>query len=1161
MLALKPLQNNLVDAKSFSELLERHGWRAPSNTFDIADVQNLFNLTTDFTKIQTLLDKIIAADMTTAIDYYKDLFDVLKNIIAKVQSLSTKTAQPGMPFPFNRNDFWSEFPGELAEELLIDYLESYHPPIFGILTLLGIIEENLEDVSATTGRVNYIKKTVQWQRLPHLINPQKLFEDVYGWNTSQFKYDIFLERLRKFLFHLGVLAYFRDPEQQLLLGYYDSSNSHASLVKELCVPIIGGDDDNGKLFQILLSLLPLTPKNNKLDSPVGITLGPSIQGTIPQDAFELLNLHVGGGFEVHQAIRLEVRPDKVEAKLATASDTNLNAEISINYEPATPMILIGTENSNRLQISDFKAGFYIERKLDDPEFKVELETKKIEIIIDSSKADGFIKKIFGDEPQTLEFGGAIVWSSKTGLHFKGHTALKLVVPINQTISIVKIDSLALGVYSSGNNLDLTVGLTGSAKLGPLIVSVDNIGIKLMLKNAPAGELGLFGNLDLDFDFKPPDGLGLAMDSSFAKGGGYLYFDNTKGEYAGILHLEMKGIALKAIGLLNTKLPDGSPGFSLLIIISAEFQPIQLGFGFTLNGVGGLLGLNRTIIVEVLREGIKNHTLDSILFPEDPIRDAPKIISDLKAVFPPVEGQFVFGPMAKLGWGTPTIVTADVGVAIELPDPVRIVILGKVRAILPSEDVGLIKIRLDILGIIDFEKKAVSIDASLYDSQLLQYALSGDMALRANWGAEPLFVLSVGGLNPRFQPPPGFPGLSRLQVSMGVGNNPRLNLEAYLAITSNTVQFGALLELYAEALGFNVYGHLGFDCLFQLSPFEFIADVGACIAFRKGKTVLGAVNLEGTLSGPRPWHARGKASISLLLFEASVSFDERWGDEDQAILPAIDVWAELQKALADTRNWNAVLPSGSPRLVSYRNIDNAAGSNILVVDPFGSLAVRQKVVPLNFKITKFGNSLPAAESLFNINGATTTTGQSLPITGEECDLFAPAQFIDMSDDQKLSSPEFEKRKSGVRIGSAGVSPDDKSKILEKEVVYEERVIDLSRKKPLIMGFNGALLAGDLYAMSQFGSVNAAQSWNSGEKQYSQHVKESIVKMDDETYAIASTSDMSIRHDVMPKSKTASNNGGVTKTEAYATMKAYLDAHPEEKGNLQVVPSQEAVSFAI
>ena len=96
-------------------------------------------------------------------------------------------------------------------------------------------------------------------------------------------------------------------------------------------------------------------------------------------------------------------------------------------------------------------------------------------------------------------------------------------------------------------------------------------------------------------FKPPTGLGLSIDGGGFKGGGFLAFEPEQARYSGMLELEFQDqFTVKAIGLLDTRLPNGQPGFSLLIVISAEFTPIQLGFGFTLNGVGGLLGLNRTV---------------------------------------------------------------------------------------------------------------------------------------------------------------------------------------------------------------------------------------------------------------------------------------------------------------------------------------------------------------------------------------------------------------------------------------------------------------------------------------------------------------------------------------------------------------------------------------
>ena len=64
-------------------------------------------------------------------------------------------------------------------------------------------------------------------------------------------------------------------------------------------------------------------------------------------------------------------------------------------------------------------------------------------------------------------------------------------------------------------------------------------------------------------------MGLAVDAGIVTGGGYLYFDFDRGEYAGVLELSIaEVVSVKAIGLITTRMPDGSKGFSLLIIITA-----------------------------------------------------------------------------------------------------------------------------------------------------------------------------------------------------------------------------------------------------------------------------------------------------------------------------------------------------------------------------------------------------------------------------------------------------------------------------------------------------------------------------------------------------------------------------------------------------------------
>src|SRR5262249_51870431 len=154
-------------------------------------------------------------------------------------------------------------------------------------------------------------------------------------------------------------------------------------------------------------------------------------------------------------------------------------------------------------------------------------------------------------------------------------------------------------------------------------------------------------------------------------------------YAGALELSMFEFSVKAIGFIETKPPNGAPGYSFLILISTEFTPIQMGLGFTLNGVGGLIAINRRLDVEALRAGMLAGSVDDVLYPRDPIGDAPRIISELAVLFPPAPNHFVFAPTAFIGWGTPTIVRAELGIVFEPPSPLRVTLLGLISSTLPT----------------------------------------------------------------------------------------------------------------------------------------------------------------------------------------------------------------------------------------------------------------------------------------------------------------------------------------------------------------------------------------------------------------------------------------------------------------------------------------------
>ena len=189
-----------------------------------------------------------------------------------------------------------------------------------------------------------------------------------------------------------------------------------------------------------------------------------------------------------------------------------------------------------------------------------------------------------------------------------------------------------------------------------------------------------------------------------------------------------------------------------------------------------------------------------------------------------------------------------------------------------------------------------------------------MALRIGWGDQKIFVISVGGFHPTFhEVPPDLTSMKRIGIALLSGDNPRLMAQTYFAITSNTVQSGARVELYAAAAGFNIYGYLGYDLLVQFIPFHFVADIYAGLALRKGTDVLAGVDVSCELSGPTPWHAKGEAQPRAPLLQHQRRLRRDVGRRpDRVLVDAVDVLSLVDAAVKDGRNWIAELPTNARR---------------------------------------------------------------------------------------------------------------------------------------------------------------------------------------------------------------------------------------------------------
>jgi len=830
---------------------------------------------------------------------------------------------------------------------------------------------------------------------------------------------------------------------------------------------------------------------------------------------------------------------KLSASLLPGAGASPNGDL--------PVFQIGSTDGTRLELSEFRFVFDGNFTPSGRDFGVQAQIGKAALVIASSDGDGFLGAVL-PAGSRIEFQLGIGWSTQRGLYFQGSAGLDVTLPLSFSIGdVLDVDAVQLRILVS-QEIDLIASATVSLHLGPVTATAEGLGLKTALTFPTGG--GNLGPLDGSLGFLLPRGIGIDVDAGPVSGGGFLFLDPDAGRYAGAVELSVFSISVKAFGVIDTKFPDGHKGFSFVIVISAEFTPIQLGFGFTLLGVGGLIGINRTLDADGLRNAIRSRGLDHVLFPHDPVGDAPAIISDLSAIFPPSEGRYVFGPMAKLGWGTPTIIDAELGIVLVLPGP-QLAVLGEVHSVLPTENFPLVELNFAVAGVLDVPQKRFSLDASLHDSHVGDFPMSGDMAMRLAWGDNPNFALAVGGFNPAYKPPPGFPSLSRVTVDLGVDGNPSLTLQGYLAITSNTAQVGARAELNARGGGLRLHGFIGFDALFVFSPFSFRAsfDAGVDVTFH-GHGI--GLHVHGAVSGPSPWHIEGSVCVSILFWDACLDFSKDFGGSTHVELPSLDPFLGspsgaaiaaqqiigLKNALEDPRSWSSAAPAGAFSAVT---LALGASEAPTPVDPMGAASLHQRVVPLNRPITLFAGARPLGPGRYDVQRVT-LSGGIVATASPVQDSFAPAAFQKMSDAQKLSSPSFEKMDAGVLVSSDAVTVGT---IVPEPITYKTIVIDPRTTTPPTAP-DVALTARHLAGMTARSSTALAGLRVSGIERFVDPTAAVQVTLADQTYVVAQRTTLAAASGFV---------SSLSKTALALGVEAAVAATPALAGQLQIIPAHE------
>jgi hypothetical protein len=1090
------------------------GYELPAGAFGSA----LNGLTTQASGLISALEQLVSANSES------DIASALENIFSSLVGTANAIEQLHAELQTNAGGTpnLADLPRRLTDFLLLDYLNRARPQVHAGLHLLGLIEYEPNPPTGQTTRA------VNWDRFAQFFNsPGQIVDDVYHWNSG-FDATTFLKRLAALMKAGGLPG-----------GLYPQPNSTKTALgntslgqTELRFPILqkGFTQQTYSQFGITFS-----PADAQGGSGKGIALLPYIMGAadFQFDVCDRGQLTFQSSADI-KGVGVVVRPPfDAQGILTAAGDFSASLQIQEKPDKAEENILVGSTGGSRLSVQGLGVSWFAKTTSGKLDLGVEAQVQAIRLVIGGGDGDGFIQQILSGLNVQAEAQIGLGMSLLSGFIITGGGKLAIELSVHIDLGPIAIQALQLTLQPAADKFNLGAGVNLSANLGPLVAAVEGVGLQVALQF----KHGNLGPAQLDISFLPPKGVGLSVNAGVVQGGGFLYIDTDRGEYAGALQLEIADfLSVAAIGLISTKMPDGSSGFSLLVILTADFgSGIQLSFGFTLQAVGGLLGLNRTILFQPLLDGIRTNSVQSIMFPQDVIANAPRIVSDLRTLFPPQQGTFLIGPMAKLGWGEPTLISLSLAVIIEIP-PGDAAILGILRTNLPADQAAILVLQVNFAGVLEFDKQRFYFFAALFDSHILFITISGSMGVLFAYGDNANFVLSVGGFHPQFNPPPlPFPAPKRISLDLINESFARIHAEGYFAVTTNTVQFGTHSDFFFGFSACSVSGSSGFDALIQFSPFHFIAEISTQFSVQVFGIGVYGVGIDVSLTGPTPWHVHGTASLSFFFFSIDIGIDFTWGDDPNTTLPPVPVMPILTAEVQKTSNWRTALPANLKLLVVLRQLSPTEAA--FVLHPAGTLQVSQRAIPLDLNIDKVGSQAPSDANRFAIS----VSGAVLTKTRDLQEPFAPSQFRNFDDATKLSQPAFVPQDSGIEL--AGSATLASATAITRPLRYDLTVVD-KESEPVQFKF----FAHSRAMFTNFLAGNSAgQSKLSASFRGLTRPQPGSVAVSNETFAVALQSSNKVVHDEAAAFS--------SQAQAHDYIRNAVAADPSLEGTLHVIPQFE------
>jgi len=1040
----EPLADAIDDADDLAALLRRLGMDFDGPELAAASgalgpvatgVRQLVSLTAD--AMEDGLDEAVILGIAAA---GKPAFDGISTIADALSGV----APAGGGGPLSAATL-AELPADLLDLLLADYLTRRAPVALHLLALLDVhaIERVPAAGAARSRGLAWARHRFRWDRIGRLFSdPEAWAREAYGWGVD-FDSDLAILRLARLFEMIGGIAEVRDMTDAQVAVLLPQLADTDALPRFVLAPLVRrrvfGEDgavDTAASGEFGIALLPCAGDGAAAVTDAGLALGPYVDGAVSTDVALApgVRLALEGAIGAVGGAIFKLRPSGVDLETgidAAAFNGSFGVELTVGAaDPGGKLTLLGTAGETRIDADMAVVRIGGEASNAGPDFYLAAGLKGLGATIDPGD-DGLLSAVLS-EPVVIDAGDlALGWRQGRGIYFEGGTNLGVTVPLALQIGPVGIHELGLRLKLDAP-FTATLTVTADLEIGPLYALGEGMGVAASI--VPASD-GVFGDHDLAFGFVPPTGYAVALDAAPIAGGGFLSIGED--EYRGALALKLATFGLSAFAILNTRMPDGDPGFSFSGSLFAEFN-VPLGFGFVLTGLGGVIGINRTVDTDALRAVLFEGRLDNLLFPADPIQNARTILADMAAILPVREGQHLFGPVARIGWGTPVLIEAKVGLVLEVGANTRILILGGLGMNLPTRDAALVALNITFFGEIDFGAGTISFDATLTSSRVLAWPVSGDAAVRTGWAARIEHVMSVGGLHPQFPRPANLPDLRRITINFGT-NNPKITLAGYAALTTNSLQFGARADLYAKGPKIWLVGQLAaegwiyLDALVYFDPFAFDVKVGGGINLLRNGKVAAGLGFDLRLRGPNTFQVSGKVWVTICGVDVDFRIDHSWGAKQSLPTPSVDPVAVLRQALEKAGGFEPIPPRGRTSGVGFAPGDAVEAA----VDPLGGVRLVQRALPLGVAIEKIGEAQVGGATRRLDLRAFAADGSAAPVARSDLD-FVRGHFFRISDAERLRATAFERHKAGFEIAAEALEGPVAQAVVE---TYGYEVIEI------------------------------------------------------------------------------------------------------------------------